>query len=141
MNENYEKMFEQQSILLSKLEGDAKKQYYIEFFTNSFIQALKCRRKEMNLSQKDIAKLMGVKQSYISKIENLEKAPTIDTLAKYCFALSFSAEEIHFVVYEIYENKQVIPNFFQVFDKTKRKWSLSRTIPFNFDVTLKEAIF
>lgn len=106
MNKKYQKVFEQQLIVLEQLQGDAKKEYYVDFFTNTLMCALKLRRQEENLSQKDIAKLMGVKQSYVSKIENLEKVPTLKTIAKYCYALNFSSAEIQKIATTIARKKE-----------------------------------
>lgn len=86
--------FEQEKLLYSKLKGDIKKNYFIDFFVSNLCFALKDRRKELGITQKDIADAMGIKQSYVSKIENYEKAPTIETIAKYCYALNLSLDEV-----------------------------------------------
>lgn len=40
------------------------------------------RRKELGLSQRDLAKMSGIKQSAIARLERLEVIPRIDTVLK-----------------------------------------------------------
>lgn len=86
--------FEQDKLFYSKLEGEVKKEFFIDYFVSHLCFALKDRRKELGITQKDIADAMGIKQSYVSKIENFEKVPTIETVAKYCYALHLSLDEV-----------------------------------------------
>ena len=85
--------FEQDKLFYSKLEGEVKKEFFIDYFVSHLCFALKERRKELGITQKDIADAMGTKQSYISKLENFERTPTIETVARYCYALRLSLDE------------------------------------------------
>lgn len=51
------------------------------------ISALVQRRKALGLTQKDVAELMGTKQSAISTIESSSANPTIQRLQRYARAL------------------------------------------------------
>jgi len=88
-----QKTIEQEELLYSKLTGQAKRDYFVDFFASNLCFALRDRRKASGMTQSEVAKLMGVKQSYVSKMENFEKAPTVETVARYLFALSLSLTE------------------------------------------------
>ena len=90
MNEKNKRKIEQENLLYSKLSGDAKKEYFVDLFVSSLCFTLKDRRKAAGITQIEMAKAMGIKQSYVSKIENFEKIPTVETIAKYCYALNDS---------------------------------------------------
>ena len=47
-----------------------------------------------NLSQKEIAKRLGVSPSTISKYMRLDKFPSLDTFANLCAVLDISADEV-----------------------------------------------
>lgn len=92
---NISKELNEKAIFFSNLNEEAKKEYFIVFFVSNVINELKLKRKEAGLTQKDVSSRMGIKQSYISKIENLEKIPQLDTVAKYAQAISMSYEEAY----------------------------------------------
>lgn len=92
--EQLSKMNEQRELYFSSLDEETKKEYFSLFFINEIISSLKKKRKELNISQAKIAKIMDVKQSYISKLENYSKVPTLTTVAKYCYALNFSFDQM-----------------------------------------------
>ncbi|MBR2209654.1 MAG: helix-turn-helix transcriptional regulator [Synergistaceae bacterium] len=50
-------------------------------------------RKESHLTQKSLAKKMGITQSAISKIEDGSNKPTLKTISKFCRTLGISANE------------------------------------------------
>lgn len=50
--------------------------------------------KNSNLTQKELANIVGVNPSTISKYLRLDKFPAIDTFANICQALDVSADEI-----------------------------------------------
>lgn len=50
--------------------------------------------KSSNISQKELAKKIGVNPSTVSKYLHLDKYPAIDTFANICEALDISADEI-----------------------------------------------
>lgn len=88
------KLDEQRQLYYDSLNEDLKREYFCSFFINEVISTLKRKRKELNISQKEIAKIMNVKQSYISKLENYSKIPTLTMVAKYCYALNYTFEQI-----------------------------------------------
>ena len=57
-------------------------------------QRLREEIKNSNLTQKEIAKRLGVNPSTISKYLRLDKFPAIDTFANLCEILDVSADEI-----------------------------------------------
>ena len=117
MDSNYEKMLEQQVLVLNKLNGDAKKEFYTNLFNACIINSLVLKRKKDNISQTEIAKAMGVKQSYVSKIEHLIKVPTIETIAKYCFALNFEILEVRKIAKEIANRQDAFPNLINYYEE------------------------
>jgi transcriptional regulator with XRE-family HTH domain len=56
------------------------------------IATLKRRRKELHLTQKQLAAKMGVSFQYISQTENGERIPSITTLTRFCEALGLDIE-------------------------------------------------
>lgn len=62
--------------LLEKRYGkrgtESREKFRDEAFSYYFAEIIKTRRKELNLSQEDLAKLVGKKRPYISRIENGE---------------------------------------------------------------------
>ena len=130
MDSNYEKILKQQLVVFNNLKGDLKRDYFLNVFNSCLINALVYKRKYENISQTDIASLMGVKQSYVSKIESLKKMPTIETIAKYCYALNFGILEIKKMVEEISSCHESIPNFYVIYKEEKKEWNknLSTTL-------------
>jgi transcriptional regulator with XRE-family HTH domain len=51
---------------------------------------LKVSRQANGMSQSDLAKIMQVSRTYISKIENLHATPTLSSLARFANALNAS---------------------------------------------------
>ncbi len=51
---------------------ESREKFRIEAFSDYFGEIIKNRRKELKLSQKDLAELVGKKRPYISRIENGE---------------------------------------------------------------------
>jgi len=64
----------------SKLSGEEKKE--IELITELIVE-----RKKQNISQRDLAKLTGLKQSTISRMEKDVVSPRLDTFIKIANAL------------------------------------------------------
>lgn len=85
-----DKNLEQEQLFFETLSGSEKREYFTMFFISELVFALTKKRKEKRITQAELAKKMGVKQAYVSKVENLEKIPTIETIAKYCYSLNFS---------------------------------------------------
>ena len=84
------KMIEQEQLYFDSLSGKEKRDYFTVFFISELVFELSKKRKDAKITQTKLAKAMGVKQTYVSKIENLEKIPTIETVAKYLYALNLS---------------------------------------------------
>lgn len=101
----------QENAVLKRLSGEAKKEYYLAVFTNHLITSLRRTRKSLGINQIELAKRTGLKQSYISKIENLEKNPTIETIAKYCYALNFSLDVVEAIEKELTRDVPEVPAF------------------------------
>ena len=55
-------------------------------------------RKQLNISQEELAERCGVHRTYIGSIERGEKSPTLNTLAK--FAKGLDVEIIEFFKYD-----------------------------------------
>lgn len=47
------------------------------------------KRKELGLSQREVAKLSGIRQPMIARIEKGKTIPRIDTFVKLCMVLDF----------------------------------------------------
>lgn len=107
---------EQEKLFFDSLQGKDKRDYYIAYFVSELVFALKSIRVEKKLTQKDVASKMGLKQAYVSKIENMEKMPTIETIAKYLFALNYNLED----------SKQLIEDMIKTLLQEKEK---EQTLP------------
>lgn len=88
-----EKLIEQEQMMYDSFNDDEKRNYFIGLFIGEIVSKLVEKRKKYHLTQQQIARAMNVKQSYISKIENLNKIPTIQTVAKYLFAITSCVDE------------------------------------------------
>lgn len=84
---------QQNQMIFNSLKGEEKMNFFIGFFVGNLVSSMKAERKRMNLTQEQLAERMNVKQAYISKIEKLDKIPTLETVGKYLFALDCSLEE------------------------------------------------
>lgn len=60
----------------------------------TFGDRVRDRRREMNLNQSDLAKLIDTTQSTISDIEKGQHAPTLDTVARIAKALKVDAADL-----------------------------------------------
>lgn len=65
-----------------------------DFDNLSYGKKLKEIRKNNNLTQNDVAKLIDIDAKYISKIENGNSVGTIETLLKFCKAYKITPNEI-----------------------------------------------
>ncbi len=59
-----------------------------------FCDNLRARRKELGLTQAQVAKTLGVDQSTYSQIENGRAAPTLSTVERVALALDTSWSEL-----------------------------------------------
>ena len=60
---------------------------YVSNCLNEILGKITERRKELKLSQRDLAKLIDKKQPMIARIENLENIPRLSTLIEICYCL------------------------------------------------------
>ena len=65
---------------------------------------MKARRKEMNLSQAELAEKIGTSPNYISKIEAERQFPSVQMIEKIAIALSFGTVDL-FSIKRIRETK------------------------------------
>lgn len=72
---------------INSLEMDEKEE--IEIISRLVAEIIK-KRNEMGLSQRDLAKLSGVKQPAIARLETLGSIPRLDTFIKILKALGLS---------------------------------------------------
>ena len=63
-------------------------------FTMNFANALKNRRKELKMSQEDVARLVGTTKQVVSKYENGIRSPKVTVANKYAKALGMSLEDM-----------------------------------------------
>jgi transcriptional regulator with XRE-family HTH domain len=64
------------------------------FYGGEIVNRIKQIRKKQKLSQGELAKMAGIDQSDLSKIENDKKSITLDTAKKIARALGYSVEHI-----------------------------------------------
>ena len=91
--DNRELMKKQNQLIFDKLTGKEKEDFFVAYFESEVAYALRQLRKDKGITQAELSNKSGLKQGNISKIENLEKTPTLTTIGKYLFALEFSLEE------------------------------------------------
>ena len=80
---------------IGKVGTPVRDEYEYELQMELLGRMVKAARKERNLTQEELGKLVGVKKSQISKIENSTNSATIDTILKVFRALK---AEINFNV-------------------------------------------
>ena len=56
------------------------------------IEKIKKKRKDLGLSQMELAEKVGMKRQYIGALEQGERIPTIKTLVKICDALGLEVD-------------------------------------------------
>ncbi|HEY9693622.1 MAG TPA: helix-turn-helix transcriptional regulator [Oculatellaceae cyanobacterium] len=74
-----------------------QKNFSIEY---RFGKAIRRRRRELDLSQEELAERSGLHRNYISGIENGERNPTLKNIVKLAVALDISVPDL-FVNYGI----------------------------------------
>ena len=75
----------------------ALKHFSIEY---RFGRAIRRRRRELDLSQEELAEKSGLHRNYISGIENGERNPSLKNIAKLVAGLEISVSDL-FVNYDI----------------------------------------
>ncbi len=76
-----------QDELIGKVGTPERDLYEYELQLELIGQAIKMTRKERNLTQEELGKLIGVRKSQISKLENKASNVTMDTLLRVFTAL------------------------------------------------------
>lgn len=61
-------------------------QYFLSFYADSVIQ-IKKKMIELNLGQRELAEMTGLKQPAISRMLNMDAVPRIDTMMKVMYAI------------------------------------------------------
>lgn len=80
---------------IGKIGTEERDEYEYELQMEVLSEMIKTARRERNLTQEELGKLVGVQKSQISKLENHANSATIDTILKVFKALK---AEIHFNV-------------------------------------------
>ena len=73
-----------------KLTNEDKEYFKFSDMVNEIIIQLITRRLSLNMSQRDLAKITGIKQPMIARIEKFESVPRLDTIVKMAYALGLS---------------------------------------------------
>ena len=81
----------------------------------SLIWALANKRRSMNLSQRDFAKQLGLKQPALARFERLEAMPRLDTFIKVARKLGFN------VYLESFDGKPIPPECFKIAVETVKE--------------------
>lgn len=89
------KKIEQEELLLQKLPIETARNYLADTLVSAICFALKDKREELGISQKEISKLSGIHRSRISRIEGFYNSPTLDTVGKYMYALGYKIEDVY----------------------------------------------
>lgn len=95
INEGRMKKIEQEELLLQKLPIETARNYLAENLASAICFALKDKRKELGMSQKEISKLSGIPRSVISRIEGFYNSPSLNTVGKYLYALGYKIEDVY----------------------------------------------
>lgn len=61
-------------------------QYFLSFYADCVIQ-IKKKMLDLNLGQRELAEMTGLKQPAISRMLNMDAVPRVDTMMKVMFAL------------------------------------------------------
>ena len=70
-----------------KLTNEDKEYFKYADIVNEIIIQLITRRLSLNMSQRDLAKITGIKQPMIARIEKFDSIPRLDTIVKMAYAL------------------------------------------------------
>lgn len=70
-----------------KLTNEDKEYFKYSDMVNEIIIQLITRRINLNMSQRDLAKITGIKQPMIARIEKFDSLPRLDTIVKMAYAL------------------------------------------------------
>lgn len=68
-------------------DSETKKLFEISEQISELINTINCTRVDKNYSQRDLAKMCGLKQSAIARFESLKAMPRLDTLMNIVYTL------------------------------------------------------
>lgn len=89
------KQIEQEELLLKRLPEYTAVEYLADSFASAICFALKDKRKEIGMSQKEVAKKTGIRQPKICMLERFFHVPTLTTVGKYLYALGYTIEDVY----------------------------------------------
>jgi predicted transcriptional regulator len=77
---------------LKSVDNSEKEFFAISESIADIISKIVIERNRLNISQRDLAKMTGLKQSAIARLESLSVMPRIDTIVKVCYHLNLEFE-------------------------------------------------
>lgn len=89
------KQIEQEELLLKKLPESSAVEYLADSFASAICFALKDKRKESGMTQAEVAKITGIRQPKICRLEGFFHIPTLTTVGKYLYALGYTIEDVY----------------------------------------------
>lgn len=89
------KKIEQEELLLKKLPECSAVEYSADLFASAICFTLREKRKEVGMSQKEVAKKICISQPRICDLENFIHAPNLHTIGKYLYALGYTIEDVY----------------------------------------------
>ena len=126
MNKNFEELINE----IKNNDPEKKELFAISEYVSSIISKIIIERNKKGLSQRDLAKLTGLKQSAIARLESLQSIPRIDTVAKICYHLNLNLDivsetelpitNIHYVIHynDSHKNKHTYKSDFSSYSNT-----------------------
>lgn len=85
---------EQLKNMIEDLTPQEKFLFDVKSQEREFIQGLKQRRKELGLTQEELANRIGMKQQAIFRIEKMESKPSLPVLIKYLKGLNIDITDL-----------------------------------------------
>ncbi len=74
-------------------------------------QRIKSRRKELNMTQEELAERLDISVEYTSRVERGSVSASFQLFEKVCAALGISEEELYFGKTGIYQDEKVLSAF------------------------------
>ena len=90
MNNKIDKLWNE----IKNIDQEKNELFTISEYVSDIISRIVIERNKQGLSQRDLAKITGLKQSAIARLETLQSVPRIDTVAKICYHLNLEFELI-----------------------------------------------
>ena len=89
------KQIEQEELLLKKLPEHLAAGYLADSFASMLCFALKDKRKELRMSQQEVANKSGLCRAGVSRFENFLHSPNLTIVGKYMYALGYTIEDVY----------------------------------------------